>query len=139
MPAAPLLHVPTLRYNERRCAPRARVQLRVDCCPLVPTSQGMVAVTTRRCVGTDVSVTGVFLRDASPVKIGSQARLFFRLPDDPMRPVICYARVVRAVTAREAGYGLEFQHLNEADAARLERLVLLRLARRARLRSVPPR
>lgn len=130
---APLLHVPTLRYNERRDAPRAPLQLRVDCCPLVPTTHGMVAVTVRRCVATDLSVTGLFVRDASPVKVGTAARLVFRLPDDLARPVICYARVVRAVTDRAAGYGLAFQHLNEADAGRIERLVLLRLARRSRL------
>lgn len=73
---------------------------------------------------TDLSRSGVFLRSASPLPVGTHVRLKFTILADDLETIEGVGLVVRSVPEGELpGMGIAFSGLTSASRATLERIL----------------
>ncbi len=94
--------------NERRGAPRLRLAFPV----LVEGPFGL-----RRCMGRDISSTGLFIETADPYEPGTVVRVIFSVPDGSWEMCArCEVRRVTRLPGHSQGVGLAFLSVDvEAD------------------------
>lgn len=108
---------------ERRRSARAPIVVRIE----YSTVDALFSDFTR-----NINEGGVFIETDAPAALDSEVHLRFRLPGtrEPLRVTGRVAWIDAGSSGNPRGMGIEFEHLTDADRARINELVLrLRVSR----------